>query len=97
MSGGSYNYLCYKDADELFNEIETLEAMTTRLTELDHIDAAKETFQAIQIIRQAVVRVGVIKERLNGVWRAVEWYDSADVGIDSVRKSVGEYRGESHD
>ena len=95
MSGGSFNYLCHKDVDELINNLETLEEMATRLIELGHTDAAKETFQVAQILRQSLVRVDVIKERLNGVWRAVEWYDSEDVGIDSVNKAIAEYRGET--
>jgi|SRR5690606_26405658 len=99
MSGGSYNYLYSKSSEDLFEygTTETLDAMATRLIELGHVDVAKETLQLKQIIIQSKVRAEVISERLSDVWKSVEWYDSADRGIDSVDKAISKYRGEDNE
>ncbi|MFE5392524.1 hypothetical protein [Bacillus thuringiensis] len=97
MSGGSYNYLCFKDEHEMFEygKIEDLEAMASRLIELGYKDAAKEVLNIKYTIQQSLVRVGVMKERMNDVMKAVEWYDSSDSGIDAVEKAISKYRGET--
>lgn len=97
MSGGSYNYLCYKDKHEMFKcgKTEDLEAMASRLIELGHEDAAKEVLNMKYTIQQSLVRVGVMKDRLNDVMKAVEWYDSSDSGIDRVDEAIKKYRGET--
>jgi hypothetical protein len=41
MSGGSYDYLCYKDVFELESQHEHIIRMRDRLIELGHLDAAK--------------------------------------------------------
>jgi len=94
LSGGSYSYLYAKDKHDLFeySGVETIDAMANRLIELGHLDAAKETLQLKQIILQALVRTEVIADRMSKVWKAVEWYDSADSGIDAVNKAIEKYR-----
>ncbi|URN94572.1 MAG: hypothetical protein NAG76_22610 [Candidatus Pristimantibacillus lignocellulolyticus] len=96
MSGGSYNYLCITRDEQLFEygAINTLEQMSNRLIELGHEDAAKETYELKLIIQQAKLRANTISERMNKVWKAVEWYDSADWGKDSVDKAISNYRGD---
>ena len=93
MSGGSYNYLCYKDANDLMCSEDDLERMFSRLVGLDYAsDAARETLELLQIIKQYETRITVIKERLNPVWRAVEWWDSADSSEDGLKVALREYR-----
>lgn len=96
MSGGSFNYLCFKDWDELFGSgsIEEMEKMVSRLIELGYEDVAKETLQLKLTIQQSSLRIQTMKERLQDVWKAVEWSDSGDWGNDSVDKAVKKYRGE---
>lgn len=36
-----------------------------------------------------------MKDRLNDVMKAVEWYDSSDSGIDRVDEAIKKYRGET--
>ncbi len=92
MSGGSYEYLCYKDASEIMGGAGQLEAMRDRLIELGHHDAAKET-ESIILMREALgIRIQARLDRLQPVWHAVEWYDSGDWGKDDVEREVEKYR-----
>lgn len=96
MSGGSYDYLCHKDADELINSSHcqsTIDAMASRLSGLGYAqDAANETEELLLIVRQVQTRLNVRIDRLRGIWRAVEWWDSADSGEDSVKEALQHYR-----
>lgn len=93
MSGGSYNYLCHKEFTG-HAALDGLESMVDRLSGLNYADdAARESAELLMIIRQFETRAEVISDRLRGVWRAVEWWDSSDSGEDSVKDALGEYRG----
>jgi hypothetical protein len=95
MSGGSYNYLCYKDGHQILEAMGDLEAMSARLAGLGYAnDAAAETEDLLVLMRQALNRVGVRMRRLEKVWHAVEWWDSADYGEDQVKEALAEYRKE---
>ena len=98
MSGGSYDYLCYKDASDLFDYENQIRSMSDRLAELGYAeDAAKETEELILILRQFQNRVNARLERLQPVWRAVEWWDSGDSSEVGVKRALSEYRGETED
>lgn len=94
MSGGSYSYIYCKDAGELFDysSINTLDIIISRLIELGYKDVAKDLYRMKNAIEQSVVRVEVMKESLEKVMKAVEWYDSADIGEDSLLKVIEQYR-----
>lgn len=95
MSGGSYNYLCYAESDTLLHNTETIKEMSDRLAGLGYAsDAAAETEDLLLLIRQALNRIEARRKRLEGVWKAIEWWDSADWGEDQVKKALEEYRGE---
>lgn len=98
MSGGSHNYLCFKDDSDLFEygTLNDLENMAARLIELGYEDAAKETLALKDIIQQARVRSQVMKNNLEDVWKSVEWYDSCDSGIETVKNAISKYRGEKN-
>ena len=94
MSGGSFDYLCFMEVDKLMNNKELLDKMANRLLELGYKDAAKETVLAKIILEQTEIRIEVIRDRLEKVWKAVEWMDSGDSGIDRVEEVIKNYRGE---
>lgn len=95
MSGGSYNYLCYKDIEDLFPWGGNLEQMADRLAGLGYAeDAAKETVALILRMRQFQVWGDSMIDRLGPVWKAVEWWDSCDSSEDRVKEALAEYRGE---
>ena len=97
MSGGSFNYLCFKDGEDLFNGgvLNEMEDMASRLIELGYEDAAKETLNLKYTIQQALTRTQVMKDRLEDVWKAVEWKDSGDSSLENVEKAIKKYRGET--
>jgi hypothetical protein len=97
MSGGSYDYLCYKDPGDLINYIETLESMANRLQTLKCEDGAAETYDLIRIIKQSDMRISTIQKRLSDLWHAVEWFDSCDFGEEDVMEAINKYRCEVKD
>lgn len=93
MSGGSYNYLCNRMAEEILQIQSDIERMAEKLATLGYAkDAAKETSHLLARSRAFEVYVETAMERLREVWKAVEWWDSADWGEDSVKQALEEYR-----
>jgi hypothetical protein len=94
MSGGSYQYLCNADVDELLNKEEIVQEMADRLAGLGYAkDAARETQVILLTLRQFSNRIEAMRERLSGVWEAVEWWDSNDRGEEGLKKALEVYRG----
>lgn len=94
MSGGSYNYLCHTwDLSDLTQKKGDLADMFDRLAGLGYAeDAARETYTLLVQLRQFEIQTMVHVERLQDLWKAVEWWDSADTGEDSVKKALADYR-----
>ncbi len=95
MSGGSYDYLYSKEADDLFSSPYRLEEMAERLAGLGWAaDAAADAHDLVAIIRTQKVRIDAAMARLRDVFHAVEWWDSCDWSEDQVRAELSKYRGE---
>lgn len=94
MSGGSYNYLCFKDADDIQQASDSLNQMCDRLSRLPYAeDVAKETMWVILEMRAHRVRVQAAIDRLSGVWKAVEWWDSCDSSESELVSAIAKFRG----
>lgn len=95
MSGGSFDYLCFKEAEELMGNTEQLEQMAKLLAELGYAeDAARESEELLCLVRQARVRLAVRQARLKGVFQAVEWWKSGDYSEAQVKEALAAYRTE---
>jgi len=93
MSGGSYDYLCYKDSQDIRSLMRQLADMAERLSGLEYArDAAQETTALLLTLRQQDVLVSTYIDRLSGVWHAVEWWDSQDSGEEAVKEALTRYR-----
>lgn len=94
MSGGSWNYLCCKDIDELMNgsSIELLQDMVDRLNSAGFKDVAKDTQRLVEYIKSAKIRIETLFEALSPVFKAVEWFDSGDWGEETLNNEVLKYR-----
>lgn len=94
MSGGSFDYLCYKDVPELMEPsgISELESMIQHLQEYGYEDIARDTQRLIEYIQSASIRIEVLSENLNGVFHAVEWHESGDICRDTMIAELEKYR-----
>lgn len=92
MSGGSLNYLCYKEAAELFEHVREMEEVEEFLIERNYQDIAADVRRLIEYVKSAENRIKVLAEQLNDVFHAVEWRLSADYGDDTVKKHLEKYR-----
>jgi len=79
MSGGSYNYLCWKEFNEISNNTQDVDKMRDRLIELGFKDVAQETESVILMINSFEIRLNARLERLRDVWHSVEWMGVAIV------------------
>ena len=94
LSGGSFDYLCYKDVPELMNSssIANLESMVQHLQEYGYEDIARDTQRLIEYIQSASIRIEVLSENLNGVFHAVEWHESGDISRETMIERLENYR-----
>lgn len=92
MSGGSLNYLCYKEPAQLFDHLEDLEQVEQHLLAFGYKDIARDVRRLMEYIQSAENRITVLADQLENVFHAVEWYISADYGKDTLLKELEEYR-----
>jgi len=93
MSGGSYNYLYSKTAGELVEGYGLdLRPIAIRMTQLDILDAAKETEELLTYINHVQIVIDTRMAHLKDILHAVEWYDSGDYGDDSLKQAITEWR-----
>ncbi len=94
MSGGSYNYLCFKDATDLLSRSHDAEIqqMADRLAALGYDDAAQMTTEVLLVLKQSRIRIEARIQFLSDVWHAIEWLDSCDISADTVEQIIKEWR-----
>lgn len=92
MSGGSLNYLCYKEPVELFNHLDDLEQVEQQLLAIGYKDIAQDVRRLMEYIKSAENRIGVLAEQLENVFHAVEWYIDADYSKNTLIEALEEYR-----
>ena len=92
MSGGSYDYLYCKEPEELFSQVEYIEDMSELALRLGYKDIALDLTRLAEYIKSANIRVSVLHTQLRGVMRDLEWYDSCDIGEDTLKEHIEKYR-----
>lgn len=92
MSGGAFNYLCYEETEDLFDRIGDLESMRESLIKYGYEDIAKDTQRLIEYIKSAECVIGTLKDMLEPVFHAVEWYESADYNKETMIEILEKYR-----
>lgn len=91
MSGGSYNYLCHKDFENIFDSISDIEDMRDALVKKGYLAAAEETEQVLVTMQSARIQIQTRLDRLHDIWRAIEWWESCDIGDESLEEANKEY------
>ena len=92
MSGGSFNYLCWADVDELFYKIHEMEQIEQILIEMDYTDIAQDVRRLIEYCKSSRIRISTLFEQLEDVFHDIEWERSADIGKDRLIKTLERYR-----
>lgn len=96
MSGGSFNYLCYAEPEDLLRRLGDLREMADALAAMGYArDAAAETEELICYINQAIIRIETRRKRLQDVWRDMEWWKSGDYSEAQFKEALAKYRGEA--
>lgn len=87
MSGGSFNYACWKaSGSEVFVGLADYKAIEQWLRGNNKHNAADEVFAFILLIETCQRRLHVAGDRLELLLQKVEWCASGDVNIDAVDK-----------
>lgn len=96
MSGGSYEYMCFAEVEDLAHKKRLIDNMAERLKELGYEDAAVATTGIYTAVNESLRILQEMKENIAGVWQAVEWLDSNDWGEESVKNAVEEWRQKTY-
>jgi hypothetical protein len=88
VSGGSFNYLCHRDASDVFTDDE-LRRMAAALSELGY--SAKEPAERTMALLRKREEIQQEIDALRDVWQAVEWRESCDWGEDQMWVAIGRY------
>lgn len=97
MSGGSFDYLCLKDADEfvLDDNVELIKKITESLQEYDNIDDVLKLtniiFDNINTMKKDIATLNENLLKIKGVWRAIEWCSDGDVAKDRIIYEIDEF------
>lgn len=97
MSGGSFDYLYLKEAGDFVNygvDERLVREMADRLAELGYHDAAVETNDWMLEVKAVRARLEARLNRLQPIWKAIEWHTSGDSGPEAVESAMATYRGE---
>ena len=87
MSGGSFDYLCFKDGAEVLGSSALTDMIEELHREFPESAAARDT-AALLALRDAVDRKVAA---LHDVWQNVEWWRSMDYSREQAAKAVAEY------
>lgn len=85
MSGGSFNYVCYKVEDEqILTVLSDMRDVEIYLRSIDKHDAADEVLSFIKEVETHQRRLAVIGKRISPLLHAAEWTCSGDTGEDAI-------------
>ena len=97
MSGGSLNYLCYKGPAQLFDSIADMVYAEQLLLAEGYKDIAKDVRRLIEYVLTAENRIQVLRDKLEPVFHAIEWYESSDYSKSTMLKELNKYRTEAEE
>lgn len=85
MSGGSFNYACFKVEDsEIFQAMNDVRDIENYLRKYGKHDAADEILRFINEVETHQRRLAVMGERIAPLLKATEWWVSGDRSESSV-------------
>jgi transcriptional/translational regulatory protein YebC/TACO1 len=95
VSGGSFDYLYAKDAEDWVGAqcSGSAEEMIDALIEADAEDAAAETQNVLAIAKGARVRLQTLLAHMYPVWNAMEMWKSGDTSDQDFMEALAKWRG----
>jgi hypothetical protein len=90
MSGGSFNYFCFKDNGEQLKYIEELRGMEQYCREIGNRLAADECFRYLLFLESIQHRLDVYQSRMYGLLHAIEWVASGDSKKEAIERAYNE-------
>lgn len=85
MSGGSFNYACFKVEDsDIFSGMGDYRDIENYLRDIGKHDAADEVLVFIKEVETHQRRLAVIGKRIAPVLKATEWERSSDWGEEAI-------------
>ncbi len=91
MSGGSWDYLCYKEADVIENYTSDLKEMGDRLVKDGYPEIGKRFYDFIDELKIMTARKQQWLAKFSPIMRAIEWEDSGDTGHEQTKKICDEF------
>ena len=92
MSGGSLNYLYNAEVPEILLRTIEMEIVESVLHDMGYDDIASEVRTLRHFCEDAAARISYLHNRLNDVLHDVEWYESADIGKETLLRSLSNHR-----
>lgn len=93
MSGGSFNYLCFKDGLELVHHTDELDRMAAFLRRWCP-EAEQAAMDTTEIADWVIAQAKAIEARVaefQDLWHEVEWWQSGDCGEDRAREALARF------
>lgn len=96
MSGGSFNYVCFKldNESEIFKALPDLHDMESYLRNTGKQEAADEILSAILKLETAQRRALMIGKHIKDLAYAVEWWVSGDWDDTGIQTALDKMSGE---
>lgn len=93
MSGGSYDYLCFRtELSDIAQHERDIEDMRIALVKYGYTDIAEDAEELIKRIVSARIGIESLAQQLSDVFKAVEWYESYDYSKETMVKVLEDYR-----
>ena len=94
MSGGSYNYLFCKGAEDLLygQGLGDLNEMAETLLDMGYSEEAKETYAILFEVKKVREELEGRVNKISDLWKAVEYYESMDADIEAIKVEVEKLR-----
>lgn len=94
MSGGSFNYACFKVEDSgIFAALQDVRDIEAYLRAYSKHDAADEVLLFIKEVETHQRRLSILGARISGILKATEWAASGDSGLDEIDREYFELMG----
>lgn len=92
MSGGSFNYLCFQDANEIISSLTDLRGIAELLQQVAPTSKATlKTVHIVDLIEHVLMVIDGHKILREDVWHDVEWWQDCDISRERLIKTIEEY------